>query len=292
MKRFAKGLWTNPDFVKIWAGQTISHMGNGITGIALPLTAVLVLSATPAQMGILSAFSGASVLVFGILAGVWVDRLRRRPILIVADLGRAILLATIPLAALIGVLHLTQLFIVAALVGILTVFFNVANQSFLPSLVPQEQIVEANSKLAMSVSLAEIGGPALAGPLVQLIGAPLAILCDAVSFLVSTLSIGLIRMRELPPVPSKSRQSIWRESIDGLRMIREHELLRSLAISTILFEFFGNFIATLYVLYIVRELHLPPIIIGFLIATGGVSAFIGTLVAQRGHTSYWARYVH
>jgi MFS family permease len=281
MKRLIKGLWTNPDFVKIWTGQTISNMGSGIGGIALPLTAVLVLSATPAQMGILSALSGASVLVFGLLAGVWVDRLRRRPILIVADLGRALLLTSIPLAALFGLLHLVQLFIVAALVGILTVFFNVASQSFLPSLIEQEKLVEANSKLAMSDSLAEIGGPALAGPLVQLVGAPLAILFDAISFLVSALNIGLIRTRELSPVPAKQRQSVWREGIEGLRMIRKNALLRSLAISAMLFDFFGNFIGTLYVLYIVRELHLPPIIIGFLIATGGVSALLGTLIAQR-----------
>src|SRR5438270_9317190 len=106
MRRYVPGLWSNADFVKLWLGQTVSNFGSGITGIALPLSAVLVLSATPAQMGILSALESVSVLVFGLLAGVWVDRLLRRPILITADLGRALVLVSIPLAALLGVLHL------------------------------------------------------------------------------------------------------------------------------------------------------------------------------------------
>jgi MFS family permease len=281
MKWQPKGLWQNKDFVKIWSGQTISNFGSGITSIALPLTAVLVLSATPAQMGILSALESVSVLVFGLLAGVWVDRLRRRPILITADIGRALVLGSIPLAALLGVLHLAQVYIVAALTGILTVFFNVADEAFLPSLLPQDQLVEANSKLGISDSLAEISGPASAGPLVQLFGAPLALFFDALSFLLSALSIGLVRTPEPQPTPPKRRQSIWRESSEGLRMIRDNALLRSLAISAMLFNFFGNFIGTLYVLYIVREVHAAPLVIGFFVATGGISALVGAIFAQR-----------
>src|SRR5205809_3838357 len=129
-----RGLYKNSNFLKLWIGQTISDFGNGITGIALPLTAVLVLSATPTQMGVLSALGSAAVLLIGLFAGVWVDRLHRRPILIITDLGRALLLCSIPLAALLHILHLEQLYIAAALTGILTVFFNIADQSFLPSL--------------------------------------------------------------------------------------------------------------------------------------------------------------
>jgi MFS family permease len=281
MKQRPGGLWRNADFVKLWGGQTISNFGSGITGIALPLTAVLVLAASAVQMGILSALEGLAVLVFGLLAGVWVDRLRRRPILMAADLGRALLLGSIPLAALLGVLSITQLYVVAALTGILTVFFNVAGESYLPSLIAHEQLVEANSKLAMSDSLAEMSGPALAGPLVQLIGAPLAIIFDALSFLASALSFGLIRTPEAQAKPAAQRQSIWRESFDGIRLIWQDALLRALTISGSLFNFFGNFIGTLYILYIVRELHIAPLIIGFLVATGGASAFVGTLIAQR-----------
>src|SRR5438034_6313357 len=147
MRRYFTGLWKNSDFVKLWLGQTVSNFGSGITSIALPLTAVLVLAATPTQMGILGALDGGTVLVIGLLAGVWVDRVRRRPLLIATDLGRACILSTIPLAALLGVLHIGQLYVVAALAGILTVLFNVANPAFLPSLIPPESLVEANSRL-------------------------------------------------------------------------------------------------------------------------------------------------
>ncbi|MGB8343905.1 MAG: MFS transporter, partial [Ktedonobacteraceae bacterium] len=278
-KQRTRGLWHNPDFVKLWVGQTVSNFGSGITGIALPLTAVLVLSASPAQMGILGALDGLAVVVFGLLAGVWVDRVRRRPLLIASDLGRALLLGSIPLAALTGMLSLTQLYGVAALVGILTVFFNVADESYLPTLIPQEQLVEANSKLAMSDSLAEMSGPALAGPLVQLLSAPLAIVFDALSFLVSALGVGLIRTSEPQPKPPVQQQSAWRESIEGLRTLWRDSRLRALAISGGLFNFFGNFIGTLYILYIVRQLHMSALIVGFLVAAGGVSALVGTFIA-------------
>src|SRR5437763_1154464 len=188
------GLWKNSDFVKLWLGRAVSNFGSGITGIALPLTAVLVLAATPAQLGILGALDGVSVLVIGLLVGVWVDRVRRRPLLIATDLGRAFVLSTIPLAALLGVLRIGQLYVVAALAGMLTVLFNVANPAFLPSLIPQESLVEGDSKLGMSDSLAEIGGPAVAGPLVQLISAPFAILFDALSFLFSSFIFGLMHI--------------------------------------------------------------------------------------------------
>jgi len=185
MRRSRTGLWKNSDFVKLWLGQTVSYFGSGITGIALPLTAVLVLAATPTQMGILGALDGVSVLVIGLLAGVWVDRVRRRPLLLATDLGRAFVLSTIPLAALLGVLGIGQLYVVAALAGILTVLFTVAHSAYLPSLIPQASLVEANSKLAMSDALAEIGGPAVAGPLVQLLSAPFALFFDSLTFLFS-----------------------------------------------------------------------------------------------------------
>lgn len=281
MQERPRGLWHNPDFVKLWTGQTISNFGSGITGVALPLTAVLVLSASAAQMGILGAFDGLAVVIFGLLAGVWVDRVRRRPLLIASDLGRAFLLGSIPLAALFGVLSMPQLYVVAALAGILTVFFNVADESYLPSLIPQGQLVEANSKLGMSDSLAEMSGPALAGPLVQLLSAPLAIAFDALSFLASALGVGLIRTPEAPPKPPAQQQRAWRESIEGLRTLWQDSRLRALAISGGVFNFFGNFIGTLYILYIVRELHITAIIVGFLVAAGGVSALAGTFIAGR-----------
>ena len=272
MRRFLTGLWKNSDFVKLWLGQTVSQFGSGITGIALPLTAVLVLAATPAQMGILGALDGIAVLVIGLLAGVWVDRVRRRPLLIATDLGRAFLLSTIPLAALLGVLRIGQLYVVAAMVGMLTVLFNVSHSAFLPSLIPQESLVEANSKLGISDSLAEIGGPATAGPLVQLFSAPFALLFDALSFLFSACCLGLIHTPEPAPTALKQRKSIWHDLVEGLRAVLKNPLLRALAVSAGIFSLFGNFIGALYALYVIRQLGAPAIFLGLLVATGGVSA--------------------
>ena len=281
MRQYSTGLWKDSDFVKLWLGRTVSHFGSGITGIALPLTAVLMLGATPAQMGILAALDGVSVLVIGLLAGVWVDRVRRRPLLIATDLGRAVVLSTIPLAALLGVLRIGQLYLVAALAGMLTVIFNVASAAFLPSLIPQGSLVEGNSKLAMSDSLAEIGGPAVAGPLVQLISAPLAILFDALSFLFSACSLGLIGKPEPPLAAQEQSQSIWSDLVEGLRMVLKNPLLRTLAGSAGIFSLFGNFIGALYALYVIRQLGAPPIFLGLLIAAGGVSALAGAFLAER-----------
>ncbi len=281
MRRYRTGLWSNSDFVKLWLGQTVSQFGSGITGIALPLTAVLILAATPAQMGILGALDGVSVLVIGLLAGVWVDRVRRRPLLIATDLGRALILGTIPLAALLGVLGIGQLYIVAALAGMLTVIFRVAYSAYLPSLIPQESLVEANSKLVMSDALAEIGGPAVAGLLVQLISAPFTVLFDALSFLFSACCLGLIRAPELSLPAIEQRKGIWSDLVEGLRLVIQNPLLRALAGSAGVFSLFGNFIGALYALYVIRQVGAPPIFLGLLIATGGVSAFVGAILAER-----------
>ena len=218
------GLWQNTNFMRLWTADVISDFGSTVTREALPLTAILVLGSTPEQMGLLGAIGAAPVVVFGLLAGVWVDRLRRRPIMLAADLGRAALIGSIPLAALLGVLHIEQLYIVAALAGILTVFFNVADQSFLPAVVDREHIVEGNSKLGASGSMAEIGAPATAGTLVQLVTAPIAILVDAVSFLFSALLIWRIRTPEPPPVPHEQRQSAGRDIAEGLPISRVQRL--------------------------------------------------------------------
>ncbi len=238
MRWHLTGLWRSSDFVKFWLGQTVSRFGSGITGIALPLTGVLLLAATPSQMGILSALDGAAVLAIGLFVGVWVDRVRRRPLLIATDLGRAFILSTVPLAALFGVLHIEQLYAVAALTGMFTVIFNVANQSFLPSLISQTALVEGNSKLGVSDSLAEIGGPAVAGPLVQLISAPFAVLFDALSFLFSAFCLGLIRKPEPPVAVAENRMSIWHELVQGLHEVLKNPLLRSLAGGVGAFNFF------------------------------------------------------
>jgi predicted MFS family arabinose efflux permease len=276
----ASTLWANADFVKLWAGQTVSKFGTHITGAAMAATAVLLLQATPAQMGLLSAFAGFPVLVISLLAGVWVDRLPRQRILIAADLGRALILLSIPLAALMGRLSIYQLYVVAGLVGVLTVFYNVADQSFLPAVVRRDKLVEANARIGASEALAEIAGPSCAGILVQWLSAPYAIFIDACSYLFSAATLGLIRVSE-PRSAGQAGANVWREMKDGLRIVTRHAVLRALMLTTATHRFFGSFIGTIYWLFLVRDLGLPPAVVGVSIGIGGIGAFLGTLLAER-----------
>lgn len=266
-----------PDFLKLWSGQTISQFGSGITGSALPLTAVLALGASPFQMGLLVAAEALPFALFGLFAGVWVDRLRRRPLMIGADVGRAVLLASIPVAALLGRLQIGQLFLVAALTGILTVLFDVAYQSFLPGLVTGERLLSANSRLAASAAAAEVVTPGLAGLLVQLVSAPLTLLIDAVSFLCSAGSIALIR-REAAPVRSPVRGTVVRDIAEGLTTVVRHPLLRAFAGHAVTRSFFGNWIGALYALYVLHDLALGPVLLGVTIGIGGLSNLLGTFL--------------
>src|SRR5438105_11611746 len=202
------GLWRHPEFVKLWTGQTISRFGSEISQLAIPLAAALVLDASPAQMGLLSAFEFAPFLLLSLFAGVWVDRVRRRPVLIVADIGRAVILGSIPVAAVLGVLRIEQLYVVGLLTGVLTVFFDVAYQAYLPVLVSREHLVEGNSKLEVSRSVAQILGPGVAGALVQIITAPFAVAIDAASFIASALCLLPIRSPEPPRVQAEARGSM------------------------------------------------------------------------------------
>jgi MFS family permease len=277
----AGGLLRQPDFLRLWTGQTISRFGSYITGAAVELAALIVLGATPAQMGLLAAAISAPVLVFGLVAGVWVDRVRRRPLMIAADLVRTALLLTIPLAALTGQLRMAQLFIVAPLVGILSVFFDVAHQSYVPTLVGREQVVEANSRLGLSGSLAEVTGTGIAGVLVQFLGAPVAILIDAASFIVSAGLLAGIRTPEPAPAPRQAGANVSQELTEGIRYILARPILRALAFRDVTSSFFGNFFAGLYALYCLRDLGMSPALIGLSVAAGGVGNLLGALVTQR-----------
>jgi MFS family permease len=276
-----KSLTRHPEFLKLWSSQTISQFGSTITRSALPFVAMLTLGATPLQMGLLAAAGAAPILILGLVAGVWVDRLPRRPLMIAADLGRALLLVSIPIAALLGALSMGQLYVVAALTGVLSLFFDVAYRSYLPALVEREQLIEGNSKLGMSDSVAEIAGPTIGGTLVQLISAPLTILIDAISFLFSALFLGLIRTREPKPTAPAQRPNLRREIGEGLRELFANPYLRAIAASSAMGWFFGGFLGTLYELYALRELRMPPALIGVVIACGGIGALLGAIVAER-----------
>ena len=272
-----RSLWRHADFLKLWTGQTISELGSRITRDGVPMAAVLVLGAAPAQMGFLTAVSAASTLLFGLIAGVLVDRMRRRPIMISADIIRAALLATIPLAAIAHRLTMAQLYAVAALTGFCTVFFDVAYQSYMPSLVGKENLLEGNSKLATSSAIAEIAGPGVTGVLVQLITAPIAILFDAISFLFSAACVSLIRK----PERSHEHTDVVPHPIAGLRFVFHHPVLRPIAGFMITLFFFFGLIGPLYVLYAIRDLHIDPARIGLIISVGGIGAMIGAQLAPR-----------
>lgn len=272
-------LLRHANFLRLWTAQTISVFGDQFTFLAVPIIAVLMLEASPGQMGVLTAVGRAPFLLIGLFAGVWVDRLPRRPILIVGDIGRALLLATIPLAAFAGVLRMPQLYAVAFFAGILTVFFDVAYQAYLPSLVNRSQLVEGNSKLEASRSVAQLAGPGIAGILIQALSAPLTIVVDALSFLFSALFLGQIKQKEEPP--KAIRAPLLAEVREGLAVVFGNRLLRSIAGCTGTFNLFSSMLDALFILFATRELGLTPVAIGAIFSVGSVAGLLGALVAGR-----------
>jgi predicted MFS family arabinose efflux permease len=265
----------------LWGGQTISTFGSYVTASALPLTAVLVLGADARQMGWLLAVESAPVLLVGVFAGVWVDRVRRRPLLIGADLGRASLLVCIPVVAALGGLRIEHLMVVAAGAGVLTVLFDVAYRSYVPDLVGRASVLEANSRLATTEAVAEITTPGLTGALVQIIAPPTAILLDALSFIGSAVCIASIRQREPPPAAKAGSNTVWSEIGEGFRVVGSIPVLRTLAGWEALRNFFGMFIGALYVLYGLREIGLSPLLLGVTVGVGGASNVLGTVIVGR-----------
>lgn len=269
------------DFRRLWVGQTVSVFGSQVTELAIPLAAVLTLHATALQMGVLAAAAMAPWIAFALLVGVWIDRRpRRRWILITADLGRAAILVSIPVAAALHALTLGQLFAVAFAAGCLTLVFNVAWGSYLNVLVPREQLVEGNAKLMGSYATAQIAGPSIAGVLVAAITAPFAILLDAASFLVSALALSSIHAPE-PERRLAPRASLRHDLGAGLRYVCGDPLQRAVAGSAATLNFFGAAVYAVLVLYAVRELHLSAGLIGLFFAAGAVGGLLGTQLAPR-----------
>lgn len=274
-------LWRHPDFLKLWAGQTVSQFGSQITLLALPLTAVLVLHASAFQMGLLRVAEYLPYVLVGLVIGAVIDRRRRRPLLIGADIGRALLLGGVSLAASFGLLHLDLLYVAAFLIGLLSLSFDVAYQSFLPSVIARDRLVEGNSKLQGSESAAQIGGPGLAGVLVQLVSATSALGIDAFSFLLSVLSLLLIRAPEPIPPRRIGGSSIRGEIVEGLGVALGDPRLRAIAGCGGVWALFDGVLYTVLVLYVLRELALGPIILGLIYASAGVGTFLGAFIAGR-----------
>jgi MFS family permease len=275
-----EGLWRHRDFLNLWSAETISRFGSEVSNLALPFVAIVVLKASPFEVAALGAVLFLPFLLFALPAGVWVDRLARRPILVASDLVRAITLASVPLAYALDALTMWQLYAVAFIHGIGTVFFDVSYQSYLPSLVRKEQLVDGNSKLELSRAASQIGGPGLGGALVGLLTAPVAVLLDAISFVVSALFLTRIRAHEAPP-PREERRAMRVELMEGLRYLWADTRIRAIAASTILFNFFGQICFSIVLVYAVRVLDLGAATIGIVFALGNLGGLAGALMARR-----------
>jgi MFS family permease len=277
-----RGLWRHSDFLKLWSAETVSQFGTQFTILALPLAAVIVLHASVFEVAALNVVEFLPFVLISLPAGVWVDRMRRKPILVVGDLARALLLVSIPIAYAFDALTIWQLYAVGFLVGIATVFFDVAYQSYLPALVDRRQLVEGNSKLEISRAGAQLGGPGLAGLVVDLLSAPAAILFDALSFVGSAFFIFRIRRPEQAPERDPASTRRMRAEIgEGLRYVFGHPYLKNIAACTSSFNFFGNVGTAVLLVYAVRVLDLRPAVIGLAFTIGNVGALVAAFTSGR-----------
>lgn len=274
-------IWKSPDFLRLWSAGTISDLGSAVTELALPLTAILILHATPLQIGVLGAARALPYLVVGLAAGVLVDRSRPVPLLVSTDLGRAVLLGSIPAAYAAGQLHMLQLYVVAFAAGGLTVLFGVAEAATIHTIAPRQDLIDANSKMAVSGSVASVAGPGLGGLLIGALSAPVAILVDAVSFLLSAAVLRGIRANASSPKAEAPRSGVLADVKEGLAFILRHEVLRALATTLALMNLFFSVFFTAYLLYAVRVLHLTPFVIGVIFAIAGLAGLAGAAAAPR-----------
>lgn len=267
-------LWRDPDFVRLWLAQSISAFGARITREGLPILAVTSLAAAPAALGVLAAIGSGAALVVGLTAGGYIDRSARRPILIGADLIRAFVLITLPLAALLGGVSLAHLLIAAALVAGASVAFDIASHAYLPALIGKPRLVDGNAKLAATDAVAEVGGPALAGVLFQWLTAPVAVVVNAGTYLASAAFLATLRSTE-PPRDPEPRQAWTREVTQGFRLAWAEPRVRALLLMSLTQGLFGGVFSALYILFALRTLGLPTSLLGLAIAAGGVGALMG-----------------
>lgn len=271
-------LWRQRDFLRLWAAQTVSDFGARITREGLPMMAVMALSASPGQLGLLYALSSGPALLVGLGAGDFIDHTARRPILIAADLVRAAILVVLPLAAWLGLLSMLQVFAAAALVGAASALFDIADHAYLPGLVGKPLVTDANAKISVTESVAEMGGPALAGILFQWLTAPIAVAVNAATYLVSALLLANIRTPE-PAPPGASRRGWVDGVVTGVRASWEEPRVQTLLIMTGVGGLFGGFFGALYIAFVLRGLGLSPALLGLGISMGGVGGLAGSFLA-------------
>ena len=275
-------LWRHPDFLKLWAGESVSVFGSQVTVLAVPTVAILILHAGPFQVGILSALEFLAFPTLGLVAGVYADRLRRRPIMIICDIGRALALGSIPVAFLLNLLTLEQLYFVALLTGIFTVFFDVCYQSYLPALVDRPNLIEGNTKLEITRSTAQVAGPAAAGFLIQLIGGAKAVAVDAVSFFLSALALASITKPEPEPRPSTASgaSGFIPEMREGIDVVFRNPILWRIAACTATTNLGSNMVfGAVFLVFAYRQLHLSAGVVGVVFALSSVGALAGAFLA-------------
>jgi MFS family permease len=275
----APPLRRQPEFLKLWTAQSISQLGDQITLLALPLVAVLTLDASAAQMGLLTAAELGPHLLFSLFAGVWIERSQqRRRLMILADLARACLLVSVPLAAAFDLLTFPQLYAVAFAVGTFAVMFDISWSTLFVTVVPRGDVVEANSKLSLSRSLSFVTGPSIAGFLVQILTAPVTLLCDAFSYLGSALFLSRIRAQE-PPVEEDGRESVLQSLRSGFRFVLGDALIRSELGCVATINLFNFVFHAIFILYATKELGVSPGVLGLALGAGAVGGIAGSLVA-------------
>jgi MFS family permease len=268
--------------LKLWVGDTVSQFGSQVTLLAVPTVAILVLHAGPFQVGVLSALEFLAFPTLGLVAGVYADRLRRRPIMIVCDLGRMLALGSIPVAFLVNALTLEQLYVVALLTGIFTVFFDVSYQSYLPVLVDRPNLLEGNTKLEISRSVAQVSGPAIAGFLIQWIGGAKAVAIDALSFLISAVALSAINKPEPQPRPSTANGATGfvPEIKEGLEVVFKNPILWRIAGCTATFNLGSNMVfGAVFLVFAYRQLRLSAATVGIIFAVGSIGGLVGAFLA-------------
>lgn len=283
--------WSSRPFRRVWLASTVSSFGSEIAELALPLLALITLSASASEVGLLRVAQFLPFLLATLPLGVLVDRRHRQrlSLMIGADLGRFLLVASIPLAVLLGVAGIELLYVVVFLAGILTVLYQIADFAFLPSIVDEQQLVDANGKISASQSANEIGGRGLGGLLVQAASAPVAVAINAVAFLVSGLT--LRRIRSLPkdePVqpaestgPTPARGDAWREVVEGLRTALRHRYVRALLGEATTFNIFNEIFLLGLLIHALRNLAMGPAEIGLVFTAGGIGSFVGAWFGSR-----------
>ncbi|WP_335974905.1 MULTISPECIES: MFS transporter [Streptomycetaceae] len=274
-------LWRQRDFMLLWGGQTVSVMGSAVTQVALPLVAVVVLKASTFQVGLLTAATTAAFALIALPAGALVDRGSKRSIMVACDLLRLLLIGSLPLAAALDGLTMAQLYLVALAAGVCTVFFDVSYQSYLPSLVRTDQLMDANSKLGTTGAFSQMAGPSLGGGLVAAFGAAGALTADAISYLVSVGSLFAIGKGEEPPRPRRTDQTLRRQIAEGLRFIVTDKILRRIVACTGTGNLFSSMNTALMMVFLVRVLHVRPGFVGLIMAGGSIGGIVGGTFAGR-----------